>query len=230
MHPVNADFLLTTNKNTALLLGADRTIWLPNHEILIISDLHIGKTQHFRKHGIPIPLEAANKNLELFKIAVLKRKPKKIVFLGDLFHSRLNSEWSLFVNMIISLREEFDFDIVLTIGNHDILSPQNYAEIEALCVPYYEVNDLYFIHEPPDVYVYNDKLTICGHLHPGVIIKGKARSKIKLPCFGLQNQCLIMPSFGNLTGSVSVNWQDDSRTWAIVNNTTITEIRRDSRL
>ena len=211
-------------------MGADRTLWLPNHEILVISDLHIGKAQHFRKHGIPIPMEAAFKNLELFKIAVLKRKPKQLILLGDLFHSRLNSEWPLFVDLISSLRQEIHFDIILTIGNHDILSSQDYLEISAHCVPFYEVDDLYFIHEPITTTKNESNLTVCGHLHPGVIVKGKARSKIKLPCFGLQNQCLIMPSFGNLTGSININWQEDSRTWAILNNTTIQEIRSENRL
>lgn len=229
MHSVSADFLLYTNKNTALLLSADRTLWLPDHEILVISDLHIGKAQHFRKHGIPLPLEAANKNFELFKIVVLKRKPKKIIFLGDLFHSRLNSEWLQFVHVILALREALDFDIVLTIGNHDILSPQDYQEISAHCVPFFEVGDLFFIHEPPDIVNETDKLTICGHLHPGVTIKGKARSKVKLPCFGLQNHCLIMPSFGNLTGSMNVNWPEDSRTWAIIGDSMIKEVGKESR-
>lgn len=132
---MSADFLLYTNKNTALLLSADRTLWLPDHEILVISDLHIGKAQHFRKHGIPLPLEAANKNFELFKIAVLKRKPKKIIFLGDLFHSRLNSEWLQFVHVILALREALDFDIVLTIGNHDILSPRIIKKFQHIAFP-----------------------------------------------------------------------------------------------
>jgi DNA ligase-associated metallophosphoesterase len=227
---VQANFLLQTNNGSAVIMGADRTLWLPNYEILVISDLHIGKAQHFRKHGIPIPMEAAFKNLELFKIAVLKRRPKQLILLGDLFHSRLNSEWPLFVDLISSLRQEFYFDIVLTIGNHDILSSQDYLEISAHCVPFYEVDELYFIHEPITTTKNESNLIVCGHLHPGVIVKGKARSKIKLPCFGLQNQCLIMPSFGNLTGSININWQEDSRTWAILNNTTIQEIRSENRL
>ena len=42
---------------------------------------------------------------------------------------------------------------------------------------------------------------ICGHIHPAFKIRGKARQSIKLPCYYLTLNQLILPSFGQFTGS-----------------------------
>ena len=45
-----------------------------------------------------------------------------------------------------------------------------------------------------------DKLTISGHIHPGVMIRSKGRQSFRLPCFYHHRQMLILPAFGQLTG------------------------------
>ena len=41
--------------NNNFLLSANRTIFWEQEKALILSDLHIGKSGHFRKNGIGIP-------------------------------------------------------------------------------------------------------------------------------------------------------------------------------
>lgn len=230
MHLVNTEFLLELSNKTSAVLDANRTLWLPEHDILVISDLHIGKAQHFRKHGIPIPMEAALRNLELFSASIVKRKPKQLILLGDLFHSTLNNEWELLITAINRLQSIHNFDIILTVGNHDILSEEDYQQLSLRCLPWYDVGELRFVHEPSNGQILPNSITICGHLHPGVTITGKAKNRIKLPCFGLSNCCLYMPSFGNLTGAISMEWPKDARTWAILNSEFLQEIKTENRL
>jgi metallophosphoesterase superfamily enzyme len=64
-----------------------------------------------------------------------------------------------------------------------------------------EHNGIQLTHEPLQN-VDADKFNIAGHVHPGTILKGRGRQSIKLPCFWMYKNQLIMPAFGNLTGAV----------------------------
>ena len=68
------------------------------HSILLISDVHLGKVSHFRKYGAAVPQQAVQQNFDALTAVVEHFKPKSILFLGDLFHSAINIEWSLLSN------------------------------------------------------------------------------------------------------------------------------------
>jgi metallophosphoesterase superfamily enzyme len=58
----------------------------------------------------------------------------------------------------------------------------------------------------------------CGHIHPGVSLKGRARQHLTLPCFSFGNRQAIFPSFGKFTGKVAIRNQKTDRIFAIVQN------------
>ena len=41
---------------------------------------------------------------------------------------------------------------------------------------------------------------ICGHIHPGVKLKGVGLQQMKVPCFYQSHKQLILPAFGAFTG------------------------------
>ena len=41
-----------------VLLSASGAVVLPERETLLVADLHVGKVQHFRKSGAPLPVAA----------------------------------------------------------------------------------------------------------------------------------------------------------------------------
>jgi metallophosphoesterase superfamily enzyme len=55
--------------------------------VLIVSDLHFGKTGHFRKSGIAVPQSVYKKDLQRLFHQVQYFQPRKLIVVGDLFHS-----------------------------------------------------------------------------------------------------------------------------------------------
>ena len=101
-----------------LILHPLKSIWYPDQHSLIISDAHLGKTNHFRKSGIAIPDSVEATNFERLEKLFNLFNPQRVIFLGDLFHSHLNSAWERFEQLLQSFNH-IAFDLV--VGNHDIL-------------------------------------------------------------------------------------------------------------
>ena len=106
-------------------LSATRTIYWEEQKALILSDLHFGKTGHFRKAGIAIPQSVYKEDLQRLIDLLQYFKPKQIIAVGDLFHSKVNLELDLFKRW----RNDFEaIDFHLVKGNHDILKEDWYGE------------------------------------------------------------------------------------------------------
>ncbi len=175
-------------------LLAEKAIHLPNHDMLLIADLHFGKVEHFRKNGIGIPSGASNKDFEKLRDLVVKVDAKEVVFLGDLFHSDFNDAWFGFQDVLQNLKA---FNFHLVIGNHDIMDESKYRSL-TICHQM-EVGNLILTHEPMEVII-EGKYNLCGHIHPGVRLRGKARQNLRLPCFYFGAHTGILPAFGSFTG------------------------------
>lgn len=174
--------------------------WMSIGDDLIIADLHLGKTMHFRKAGLPIPPSARFTDQSSLLDLIHSQQPKRLIILGDLFHSALNSEMEEF-GMITSQFPEMDF--LLVIGNHDILSDSNYRSLDLQVFESLEIGPFLLSHEPIEQ-LKPDEINIHGHIHPGVLLRGKGRQSLMVPCFHLQGQYLCMPAFGALTGLMKV--------------------------
>jgi DNA ligase-associated metallophosphoesterase len=183
--------------NHQLELLPEKAIWVPNLNSIFTADLHFGKAAHFRKSGIPIPERIHDHDLELIRHLVEKYNPLDFYFLGDLFHSDWNEQW----DYLNSFLEEFrgtTFHLIK--GNHDILSPIAYQKssfkihIEPLII-----GSLILSHEPMKNFP-EGHLNLCGHIHPGIRLFGKARQSVRIPCFHLRSNQLILPAFGQFTG------------------------------
>ena len=81
-------------------LHSSGVLFWEEKSILLISDVHLGKISHFRKYGSAVPQKAIEENFNRLTEVVNFFSPKKIYFMGDLFHSSLNMEWDLFENWL----------------------------------------------------------------------------------------------------------------------------------
>lgn len=201
--------LTTKIAGETMQLLSEKAIYLPDHDMLIVSDLHFGKIEHFRKNGIGLPAKAARKDIDKLRKLIIALDSKDVVFLGDLFHSDYNNAWPVFRNMM----EQFPnktFHLVL--GNHDILDKSLYIGMELT----YQmvINDLILTHEPQEVII-DGKYNLCGHIHPGVRLKGKSKQTLRIPCFYFGKHTGILPSFGTFTGTHIIKPMKDDQVFVV---------------
>lgn len=206
-------------KEESLCLTADRTIFWEKEKALIVSDLHFGKTGHFRKSGIAVPQSVFKEDIQRLVAQIQYFKPTSIIVVGDMFHSHANKELELFARW----RNDFNhLAIHLVKGNHDILKRSWYEETgitihdETLTI-----NKFCFQHDPGDCTNKNTEYVFSGHIHPGITINGMGKQSLRFPCFYFAGSFCILPAFSHFTGCVNIDPGEDDTTFAIVNNSLI---------
>ncbi len=190
----------------------ERAVYLSAYRILVIADLHLGKSTHFRKEGIMMPAINGNSDINLIEQLCHQHDVAEVLFLGDLFHSGFNSEWFLLEEM---LHRNKHLRFILTKGNHDILPEYIFNDAQILLAESFVAGDLLFTHHPLKS-VAEGTLNIAGHIHPGCIIKAGARQRFRFPCFYYAQNVLLVPAFGNLTGLYIMEKEKNARIFPIV--------------
>lgn len=176
------------------ILTNQRALFWEEQKALILSDLHIGKTAHFRKNGIALANQIMKNDLERLSILIEFFKPEKFFVVGDLLHAGDNSD----VDEFCTWRNQYkELQFHLIEGNHDRISKKLEAK---LCLNFkselLEIDDFMLIH---DFEKKHPKFQITGHIHPGFVINSSVR-KIKLPCFVVTENQILLPAFSEFTG------------------------------
>ena len=202
-----------------ILLLAERAIYIDKLKAIFIADAHFGKATHFRKAGIAVPSNIISHEINRLQHLIETNRPEKIYFLGDLFHSHLNNEWQLLVDFVLAHPE---IEFILVKGNHDILPEINYqhSNFKVINEPL-TVDKLLLSHHPISGKLLDKNpnlLHIHGHLHPGIKLKGKAKSFFNLPCFHFQKNQLVLPAFGKFTGLSLIRPKKVDKVYAVVND------------
>ena len=192
-----------------ILLG-NRYLRLGN--TIVLADLHLGKTMHFRKAGLPVPPNARMLDQTGLMNLLQVEQPQRLIVLGDLFHSESNSE----VEELMMITSQFPTtDFVLVRGNHDVLSDAEYRSIDFQITERMELGNFMLTHEPLSD-VEDGWVNMHGHLHPGILLSGKGRQSVKIPCFHLSTTHFCLPAFGALTGLMRVRPTKHDRIFGIV--------------
>ena len=175
-----------------LLLLPEKAIFWQEKSYLMLSDLHLGKARHFQKNGYPVP--DGGKNLQVLSKLMQHFQPKKVIFLGDLFHSTYNES----IDQLVQFMQAHPARYELVVGNHDILDEAHYDRLNMeMTHGHREEGPFCLCHEPmtsADAYV------LSGHIHPGVRLQGRGRQKLRLPCYFFGKNQGILPAFGSFTG------------------------------
>lgn len=201
------------------LSGACCVYW-EEAKALILSDLHLGKTGHFRKEGIAVPQRLYQDDLHRFFHVVQHFQPEKLIIVGDLFHSSHNKELDLFLKW----RNNFSsLNIHLVMGNHDVLCADWYASANiAIHHHALRLQNFVFTHAPVEEADIQEKtFYFCGHLHPGIKLNGMGKQSLSFPCFYFSNHQCILPAFGKFTGLSFVRPKAGDKVFAVVNENVI---------
>jgi DNA ligase-associated metallophosphoesterase len=206
--------------NNSFWVSPERCLFWEEENTLIVADLHLGKSGHFRKSGIAVPQSIYKADLQRLMAQLYLFKVERLIIVGDLTHSTANKELDLFIRW----RKDFSLlHIDLVKGNHDILEDGWYKEANI------KINSLKLV-EKPFIFLHDlktwKKLTdeekklyaFTGHLHPGISLKGQGRQSLHFPCFYFAKTYCVLPAFSRFTGTYKVMPQKNETVFAIMEN------------
>jgi DNA ligase-associated metallophosphoesterase len=199
-----------------LWLSADRSIYWEEQQSLIISDLHFGKTGHFRKSGIAVPQSVYKEDMQRLVNQLQFYKPQQLVVVGDLFHSAENKELDFFKKW----RNDFShLHIQLVKGNHDILKKEWYCDASiAVTDDHFLIANFCFVHDIAEACLPSAQTTyyFSGHIHPCIFLKGLAKQSLSLPCYYFSDTFAVLPAFSKFTGGASIERKSSDNVFAII--------------
>lgn len=206
--------------NNTFWVSSERCLWWEEENTMIVADLHLGKTGHFRKEGIGIPGAVYKADLQRLMAQLYFFKADRLIIVGDFTHSVVNNELDHFKKW----RKDFSLlHIDLIRGNHDILADDWYADADVQVVPWHlDQGPFCFRH---DLKVKKDEpapaagqYLIAGHLHPAITIRGKGRQSLRFPCFYFTPGFAVLPAFSRFTGTYRVEKKKNETVYAIADN------------
>lgn len=199
-------------EHEAILLHPGKAALLEGGNELLVSDLHIGKPAHFRRHGMAVP--SSLQYADLLKLGLLIRGlcPPKVIILGDLFHTGFRPDIELFRKW----RDSYPgVDMILVRGNHDRFGKDSGKDTGLTVLDELRIREFRLVHDSaraaPD-----NAFTISGHMHPAVRVFGKGRQSVKVACFYLSGGSLVMPAFGEFTGKQVITPERGDRIFAVI--------------
>jgi DNA ligase-associated metallophosphoesterase len=212
---LSAPFQFKFHQQT-LWLSPSRCIFWEEECALILSDLHFGKSGHFRKSGIGIPQNIFKDDLQKLFSQIQFFKPKTLLIVGDMFHSSANKEIDLFLKWRKDIPE---IDFLLIKGNHDILSKNFYKKAN---ITVFEnklaIKGFCFVHDIGSSCDDEKLFIFSGHLHPGIKLEGTGKQSVILPCFYFGRRYAVLPAFSAFTGMAKIKPAKDDRIFALLKN------------
>ena len=203
-------------RDQRLELTNERCIFWKDYNLILLSDTHFGKSGHFRKEGIGVPQDVMQNDLNRLQHIITSFQPKGIIIIGDLFHSKYNQEIVLFDHF---RKKNHQTDIHLVAGNHDILNKEQYDQLRIIHHGQkMQIGPFTFAHDINDIQVDSNSYHFCGHFHPGISIQGKAKQRLKFPCFYFTESYACLPAFSLFTGMSMIKPQKNDEVFIITND------------
>lgn len=180
-----------------VLLLPEKALYWPAEKMLIVADIHFGKAAAFRALGVPVPRGTTTENLEGLDALVDAHGAQHIVFLGDFLHARAAHASATQQAMLAWRERRRDLQLALVRGNHDKHAGDPAAALGiALVVEPHMVGPFAFCHHPD---LDTPGYALAGHIHP-VYVLATRFDALRLPCFVVGSERMILPSFGAFTG------------------------------
>ena len=185
-----------------LWLLPESAAWHAASRTLFVADLHLGKSATFRARGLPVPSGTTQENLRRLALLVQTHAARRVVFLGDLLHSKHAQRATAIAPLHAWRAAHADLNCLLVRGNHDSHAgdPPSSLGFEIVDEPWpiEGAAGLIACHHPQRAAA---GTVLAGHWHPAVTLRGPARDHQRLACFCLIDGLLVLPAFGAFTGN-----------------------------
>lgn len=203
------DLTLKWRGEAWILLG-ERALWRERTRTLILSDVHLGKAHDFQAAGVPVPITVHDEDFGRLDDLLAKRTPRAVFVLGDLVHSHRQPYPDLAARFA-SLRARFTSTRwILALGNHDVRARDHLRTwgFDEICDEITD-DDLTFAHDR-----LGDRAGVSGHVHPVVRLE-VGSDRMRLPCFVVGPDHLLLPAFGSFTGGYDVKPSREQRIYVV---------------
>ncbi len=208
-----------------LALLPERAVHWAREGTIFISDVHVGKNEHFRKTTPSLAGAGAQSDFQRLSAIVARTAARRVIILGDLIHA-----WGPFnrasYETIGSWRaQNSNLEILLVRGNHDrvVGDPPTSWRLQVVN-PGFLLHPFVLHHEPSAVAPVTPGASpyipyaLCGHLHPGTrLAKDGNERGVVLPCFWFRARTGILPSFGSSAGNSAIRVGTRDRVYVIDN-------------
>ncbi len=181
-----------------LLALAARALFWPAEKTLFVADIHFGKDATFRQAHRWVPPGTTGDDLSRLSRLLRERDAKRLVILGDAFHSEHAGEDATFAELQ-GWRSETSVDILMIRGNHDRRAEELATRLDFTLSDQGHRLGPWSLHHHPAPSAQSGYV-LCGHVHPAAVVRGLARQWLRLPCFWAGPHQCILPAFGGFTG------------------------------
>jgi len=184
----------------SLYLLASGSVYWPLNSILFVADLHLGKAATYRRLGQPVPQGTTTQTLNKLTQDLVRSGAQHLVVLGDFLHADLVHRSPSTLAALNQWRARHTgLKITLVRGNHDNSAGDPKAD---LCIEVVDepllIDPFTLRHDPTSAKVGENWLA--GHAHPVIYLSGRARDRLRLPCFVVGPSSCVLPAFGAFTG------------------------------
>lgn len=199
--------------------------------MLVVSDLHLAKAEHFRSNGFAVPSTVDFQTLAVLTSVLNACRPETLVLLGDLFHSSPNRAWEDFEAWLQEEKKAGLSAGILVRGNHDRAHDIVYEAMGLDVVDMLEKQGVVLTHEPDDDLPKGTQIHLCGHVHPAVVMRGVGRQSERVPCFAQSSTgCeagyrLTLPAFGAFTGMHAIEPKRGEEVYLVTEREVIGPVR-----
>lgn len=204
--------MLPFTDHPSLRLLPEGAVFFSDSATLVVADVHLGKSATFRARGLAVPEGETARDLGRLLALAKQHAAAHLVIAGDLFHAPSGMtpeiEWALH-----GFLEEVEIPTTLVLGNHDRKLRNVIARLNP--VAHLDFGEsLRVIHNPADAT--GERIHISGHWHPVVRIADGRRRSIRLPCFLLRGNMLVIPAFGSFTGGAIMATRAGDRVFVLL--------------
>lgn len=170
-------------------------LWWPSERTLVVADLHLEKAASFAARRVLLPPYDTRSTLARLKVLIRRYTPRRVVCLGDSFHSTQGPRSLHEADREVLARMTTECEWLWLFGNHDPSLPDGFpGEVSDRLV----LSGLTLQHAPDGPRGAGE---VFGHFHPKatVVVRGRTLTR---RCFLTDGRRLVLPAFGAFAGGL----------------------------
>lgn len=185
------------------IFAINKCIYLAEHKVLVIADIHLGYEEHLSRKGTLIPKFQYSDIVNDIEWALGQADVKTAVLNGDIKHefgTVSRQEWRDATKLVKFFREK-NIEVIAVRGNHDTIFGPVARKLEVEEVKEKSFGNVLIAHGDY-VPAKLEPILIIGHAHPAVTLRDEAKAE-KFKCFAKmkyrKSTVICQPSFNPLT-------------------------------